>query len=172
MSSRVALVRTDVSEELSASIIRVTRICKLGKMLAVSSNRHTQLTVKCDFHLKKSCTNSNNVKKCRNYMVYTLEIHDITYIHICILSNRHVVWVRLLAALFVNLVVFHSGTASEPLASCKKQYNYTQHWHCNQVHNSHSDFWYLCIPHFKTISLLWSDVSTFDLVTPVTNSET
>jgi hypothetical protein len=27
---RVALVRTDVSEELSASIIRVTRICELG----------------------------------------------------------------------------------------------------------------------------------------------
>jgi hypothetical protein len=36
----VALVRTDVSEELSASIIRVTRIDELG-MLAVTSNRHT-----------------------------------------------------------------------------------------------------------------------------------
>jgi hypothetical protein len=34
----VALVRTDVSEELSASIIRVTRIVELGK-LAVTSNR-------------------------------------------------------------------------------------------------------------------------------------
>jgi hypothetical protein len=31
----VALVRTDVSEELSASIIRVTRINELGTMLAV-----------------------------------------------------------------------------------------------------------------------------------------
>jgi hypothetical protein len=29
MLRRVALVRTDVSEELSASIIRVTRICEL-----------------------------------------------------------------------------------------------------------------------------------------------
>jgi hypothetical protein len=39
MLHRVALVRTDVSEELSASIIRVTRIGELG-MLAVTSNRH------------------------------------------------------------------------------------------------------------------------------------
>jgi hypothetical protein len=30
MLRRVALVRTDVSEELSASIIRVTRIVELG----------------------------------------------------------------------------------------------------------------------------------------------
>jgi hypothetical protein len=36
----VALVRNDVSEELCASIIRVTRICELGT-LTVSSNRRT-----------------------------------------------------------------------------------------------------------------------------------
>jgi hypothetical protein len=35
---RVALVRTDVSEELSASIIRVTRLGELGT-LTVTSNR-------------------------------------------------------------------------------------------------------------------------------------
>jgi hypothetical protein len=35
----VALVRTDVSEERSASIIRVTRISELGVALAVTSNR-------------------------------------------------------------------------------------------------------------------------------------
>jgi hypothetical protein len=35
---RVALVRTDVSEELSASFIRVTRIVELGT-LAVTGNR-------------------------------------------------------------------------------------------------------------------------------------
>jgi hypothetical protein len=35
MLRRVALVRTDVSEELSASIIRVTRISELGTTLAV-----------------------------------------------------------------------------------------------------------------------------------------
>jgi hypothetical protein len=36
---RVALVRTDVSEELSASFIRVTRIGELGTTPAVTSNR-------------------------------------------------------------------------------------------------------------------------------------
>jgi hypothetical protein len=37
----VALVRTDVSEELSASFIRVTRIGELGTTLALTSNRRT-----------------------------------------------------------------------------------------------------------------------------------
>jgi hypothetical protein len=37
----VALVRTDISEELSASFIRVTRIWELGTTLAVTSNRRT-----------------------------------------------------------------------------------------------------------------------------------
>jgi hypothetical protein len=38
---RVALVRTDISEELSRSFIRVTRIDELGTTLAVTSNRRT-----------------------------------------------------------------------------------------------------------------------------------
>jgi hypothetical protein len=42
----VALVRTDVSEKLSASFIRVTRIGELGTTLAVTSNRRT-LTDSC-----------------------------------------------------------------------------------------------------------------------------
>jgi hypothetical protein len=37
----VALVRSDVSEELSASIIRLIKIGELGTTLAVTSNRHT-----------------------------------------------------------------------------------------------------------------------------------
>jgi hypothetical protein len=37
MSHRVVLVRSDVSEELSASIIRVTRIGELGTMLAITN---------------------------------------------------------------------------------------------------------------------------------------
>jgi hypothetical protein len=41
MLLRVAVVRSDVSEELSASFIRVTRIGELGTMLAVASNRLT-----------------------------------------------------------------------------------------------------------------------------------
>jgi hypothetical protein len=39
MLRRVDLVRTDVSEELSASFIWVTRIDELGTTLAVTSNR-------------------------------------------------------------------------------------------------------------------------------------
>jgi hypothetical protein len=41
MLRHVALVRTDVSEELSAPFIRVTRIGELGTTLAVISNRST-----------------------------------------------------------------------------------------------------------------------------------
>jgi hypothetical protein len=41
MLRRVAVVRTDVSEELSASFIRVTKIGELGTTLAVTSNRRT-----------------------------------------------------------------------------------------------------------------------------------
>jgi hypothetical protein len=39
MLNRVVLVRTDVSEELSASFMRLTRIGELGTTLAVTSNR-------------------------------------------------------------------------------------------------------------------------------------
>jgi hypothetical protein len=42
MLSRVALVRTDVGEELNSCIIRVTRIGELGTTLAVTSNRRKQ----------------------------------------------------------------------------------------------------------------------------------
>jgi hypothetical protein len=38
MRRRVALVRTEVSEELNASFIRETRIGELGTTLAVISN--------------------------------------------------------------------------------------------------------------------------------------
>jgi hypothetical protein len=41
MLRRVALLRTDVLEELNASFIRVTRIGELGTKLAVTSNRRT-----------------------------------------------------------------------------------------------------------------------------------
>jgi hypothetical protein len=43
MLRRGALVRTDVSDKLSASIIRVTRIGELG-MLILTSNRRTLVT--------------------------------------------------------------------------------------------------------------------------------
>jgi hypothetical protein len=41
MLRHVALVRTEVSEELSSSFIRVTRVGELGTTLAVTSNRRT-----------------------------------------------------------------------------------------------------------------------------------
>jgi hypothetical protein len=44
MLRRVALVRTDVSDELNASFIKVTRIGELG-MLAVTSNRRLRLLI-------------------------------------------------------------------------------------------------------------------------------
>jgi hypothetical protein len=53
MLRRVALVRTDLSEELSTSILRVTRIGELGATLAVTSNRRTlrRLTIWYFCHL-------------------------------------------------------------------------------------------------------------------------
>jgi hypothetical protein len=44
MLRRVALVKTDVSEESGASFIRVTRIGELGTTQAETSNRRTQRT--------------------------------------------------------------------------------------------------------------------------------
>jgi hypothetical protein len=43
MLRRVAFVRTDVSEELSASFIRVTRIGELGTPLAVISSQRASV---------------------------------------------------------------------------------------------------------------------------------
>jgi hypothetical protein len=43
MLRRVALVRTGVSEEISACIIRVTRIGEQGTTLVVTSNRCTSV---------------------------------------------------------------------------------------------------------------------------------
>jgi hypothetical protein len=45
MLRRVALVRTDVSEELSAPTIRVTRTGELETTLVVTSNRRTLNTL-------------------------------------------------------------------------------------------------------------------------------
>jgi hypothetical protein len=44
MLRRVALVRTDVSEELSSSIIRVTRIGELGTLPILRSVRRLLVT--------------------------------------------------------------------------------------------------------------------------------
>jgi hypothetical protein len=54
MLRRVALVKTDVSEELSASFIRVTKIGELGTTLAVTSNRATQRNIPEDAILQST----------------------------------------------------------------------------------------------------------------------
>jgi hypothetical protein len=60
--SCVALVRTDVWEELSASVIWVTRIGELGTTLAVTSNRRTlrRNTISDVFEDVMSCDSSKN----------------------------------------------------------------------------------------------------------------
>jgi hypothetical protein len=45
MLRRVTRVRTDVSEDLSASFVRVTRICELGTTPALTSNGRTLRSV-------------------------------------------------------------------------------------------------------------------------------
>jgi hypothetical protein len=60
MLRRVALVRTDVSEERTASIIRVTRIGELGITLAVTTNRNT---------LRKNIINSTSISSQRASVV-------------------------------------------------------------------------------------------------------
>jgi hypothetical protein len=56
MLCHVALVRTDVSEELSASFIRVTRIGEVGTTLAVTSNRCMLLGIS----LQRASVDSNS----------------------------------------------------------------------------------------------------------------
>jgi hypothetical protein len=51
MLRRVALERTDVSEERSASFIRVTRIGELGTTLAVTSTRRTLIFLRSVRHV-------------------------------------------------------------------------------------------------------------------------
>jgi hypothetical protein len=58
MLRRVTLVRTDVSEELSASFIGVTRISELGTTLAVTSNRRTLRRNTSNFTRKYLCHDS------------------------------------------------------------------------------------------------------------------
>jgi hypothetical protein len=58
MLRRVTLIRTDVSEELTASFIRVTRIGEIGTTLAVTSNRRTlrydtPLSAKVDIKIRR-----------------------------------------------------------------------------------------------------------------------
>jgi hypothetical protein len=67
MLRRVPLVRTDVSEELSASFIMVTRIGELGTTLAVTTNRRMLRTDSC--HADEG--GAKFLRKIRSYKSHT-----------------------------------------------------------------------------------------------------
>jgi hypothetical protein len=69
MLRRVALVRTDISEELSASFIRVTRIGELGTTLAVTSNRrsHSRESLK-SYIARRSLLRGLECHMCGSYL--------------------------------------------------------------------------------------------------------
>jgi demethoxyubiquinone hydroxylase (CLK1/Coq7/Cat5 family) len=72
MLRRVALVRTDVSEELSASVIRVTRIGELGT-LAV-----TRTDARCVLHSHRR----ENLKSYRDQTFMSRDLEIIIYFRI------------------------------------------------------------------------------------------
>jgi hypothetical protein len=78
----VALVRTDVSEELSAYFIRVTIIGELGTTLALTSNRrtHSQTVSRILEHIAHYCTSLLSFSKsllCISYALYNSSTHPL-----------------------------------------------------------------------------------------------
>jgi hypothetical protein len=73
-----ALGRTDVSEERSASIVRVTRIGELGTTLAVSSNRRTLRRISQSDYLQdphgrnitEGILRSHRLEKLKSYLIH------------------------------------------------------------------------------------------------------
>jgi hypothetical protein len=76
MLRQVALVRTDVSDELSASIISVTRIGELGTKLAVTSDRRTLCNMPEDAILHTSDLPRTDVRVC------CLSVETYCFVHI------------------------------------------------------------------------------------------
>jgi hypothetical protein len=76
----VALVGTDVSEELSASFIRVTRIGELGTTLALTSNQRMLQIVQFCQTIKLPSLCFNNEIFLNSAMEWTCINHNI-YIH-------------------------------------------------------------------------------------------
>jgi hypothetical protein len=92
MLRRVALVRTNVSEELIASFIRVTRNGELGTMLAVTSNRRTLRRNNRSWHFFAVCPSAHpndlavnlmtkwNNKRVQRHLSSDLPIRFIVYL--------------------------------------------------------------------------------------------
>jgi hypothetical protein len=75
MLRRVALVRTDVSEEPSAYFIRVTRIGELGTTQAATSNRRTLrrnmvCSLCCSYFTDSCLPDERGARSLRNFGSY------------------------------------------------------------------------------------------------------
>jgi hypothetical protein len=93
MLRSVALVRTDVSEEHSASIVSVTKIDVLGTMLAVTSNRRKQGRNTVTLLLLQYC-NAQTMVPCIEkmktlcYVIFTIIEHTANLGKVVWLLNR------------------------------------------------------------------------------------
>jgi hypothetical protein len=88
MLRRVVLVRTDVSEERSASNIRVTKIGELGTKLEVSTNR--------------SALRRNTINTTLHYTILYYTILYYTILYYTIVHPYYVVFLRSVLSLLVT----------------------------------------------------------------------
>jgi hypothetical protein len=73
MLRRVALVRTDVSEKPSASLMRVTRIGELGTTQAATSNRRT---LRRYFFIVNAVKTSNVTQSPSDFLLVTSRLNS------------------------------------------------------------------------------------------------
>jgi hypothetical protein len=89
MLRRVALVRTDVSEELSASIIRVTRIVELGTMLTVTSPRRALRRNSWHFFAAELIGRINDLSQLQNWLKeWKIEVNPVKSTQITFATRR------------------------------------------------------------------------------------
>jgi hypothetical protein len=83
MLHRVALVRTDVSEELSSSFIRVARIGELGKTLALTSNRRTLRATRCNIP-EDAILHNHRHENLKSYIKQIVSLHELVFVSYCL----------------------------------------------------------------------------------------